>query len=122
MNHFARRHRRLFSIVLLFTLLLQGFVVANASTPAAGADIAAHCADMEKGMDMDKASGGDCCSCCPEGAVMTGGCTSVCIAHCSNDAAIVDVAVADASHPISTRANEYASASQIPPTPPPISH
>jgi hypothetical protein len=115
MTHVVRKHRRLFGIAILFAVLLQGFAVANAATSTPDTDVAAHCADMEK------ESQDDCCSCCPEGAVMTGGCTSVCIAHCSNDAAALDLPSAIRLAPASTSGPTFVTQTQIPPTPPPIS-
>jgi hypothetical protein len=70
---------------------------------------------------MENASQDDCCSCCPEGAIMTGGCTSVCIAHCSNDGTTLELPSAIDTQPISTSMLAFASQAQIPPTPPPIS-
>lgn len=115
MNSFARRHRRFFSTAILLAVLLQGFVVASAASPISGSHAAAHCEDM------DKSAQDDCCSCCPEGTVMTSGCLSVCIVQCSNDAAALALEVSNHSEPVSHIGKPFANEAQIPPTPPPIS-
>src|SRR5690348_7811418 len=109
MNRFARQHRRFFGIAILLAVLLQSFVVANAAPPAFGSHAAAHCAEM------NNASQDDCCSCCPEGTLMTAGCMSLCIVHCSNDGAVLALFIGNELPPIADIGRPFDSTAQSPP-------
>jgi len=111
-------NRRLISLLALVTLALQSLVVVRAEPLTDGLE--AHCAGMDSSITSDENDSKECCSCCTDGSMMSGTCTSVCTVLCSHEGSTAFKALSSGSAAFAFMAPAQLQLTYLPLHPPPI--